>query len=143
MAKIWRTPLLGALFIATTRPALRLALRHGNPRGLPDAYFDEMYRNFDSGTRRAVLKLYRNTGDIGALSKRWISQISVAKLPALVVWGARDPYVPIRFAEMQRAWFAVQRVVRLQDSGHWPMIDNPTAVLEAVVPFLRSQTHLQ
>jgi pimeloyl-ACP methyl ester carboxylesterase len=74
------------------------------------------------------------------MSDGWIAKLSPLKLPALVVWGARDPYVPIRFAEMQRSFFAVQRVVRLEDSGHWPMIDNPTAVQDAVVPFLRSQT---
>jgi pimeloyl-ACP methyl ester carboxylesterase len=140
MARIWRTPLLGELFMATTnRPTMKLALRHGNPRGLPDAYFDEMYSNFDAGTRHAVLKLYRNTGDLGALSEASIGNISAARLPALVVWGARDPYVPIRFAEMQRSYFAVHRIVRLEDSGHWPMIDNPTAVQEAVIPFLRSR----
>ncbi len=40
---------------------------------------------------------------------------------------------------MQRSYFAVHRIVRLEDSGHWPMIDNPTAVQEAVIPFLRSR----
>jgi hypothetical protein len=36
MARICRAPLLGELFMATNnRPASRLALKHGNPRGLP------------------------------------------------------------------------------------------------------------
>lgn len=138
LARIWRTPILGELFMATSnRPGLKLALRHGNPRGLPDAYFDAMYADFDTGTRRAVLKLYRNTSDLGALSERWIATLAPRKLPALVVWGACDPYVPVRFAQMQQQYFAVERLVRLEDSGHWPMIDNPAAVREAVVPFLR------
>jgi pimeloyl-ACP methyl ester carboxylesterase len=68
MARIWRTPLLGELFMATTnRPELKLALKHGNPRGLSNDYFDEIYGRFDKGTRRAVLKLYRHTNDVGAL----------------------------------------------------------------------------
>jgi len=138
MARIWRTPLLGELFMATTnRPGLKLALKHGNPRGLPDAYFEEMYANFDSATRRAVLKLYRNTDDIGALSEELASKLAPLKLAALVLWGDRDPYVPARYAEAQRQFFAVERVVRLPDSGHWPMIDNSVAVREAVAPFLR------
>jgi pimeloyl-ACP methyl ester carboxylesterase len=140
MARIWRTPILGELFMATTnRPGLKLALRHGNPRGLPEAYFDEMYANFDADTRRAVLKLYRQTSDLSAMSERWVAALAPHKLPALVVWGACDPYVPVRFAEMQRQFFAVERVVRLEDSGHWPMADNPAAVREAVVPFLRNR----
>jgi pimeloyl-ACP methyl ester carboxylesterase len=35
LARIWRTPLLGELFNATTRAGFRLLLRHGNPRGCP------------------------------------------------------------------------------------------------------------
>jgi pimeloyl-ACP methyl ester carboxylesterase len=140
MARIWRTPLLGEMAMATTtRAALKLSLRVGNPRGLPDAYVDEMYANFDAGTRRAVLKLYRATGDVGAMGERLAAALQRRRLPALVVWGARDPYVPVRFAEVQREYFAVDRVVMLDDSGHWPMIDNPQAVREAVVPFLRAQ----
>jgi len=140
MARIWRTPLLGELFMATTnRPGLKLALKHGNPRGLPADYFEEMYENFDKGTRHAVLKLYRHTNDIGALSDTWIAALRPLKLPALVIWGVNDPYLSVRYAEMQREFFAVDRVVRLEDSGHWPMIDNPVAVRKAIVPFLRKQ----
>ncbi|MBV8033509.1 alpha/beta hydrolase [Roseateles sp.] len=141
LARIWRTPLIGELFMAlTNRPGLRLALRHGNPRGLPQPFFDEMYANYDAGTRRAILKLYRNTSDLGALAELAASALAPRRIPALVVWGARDPYVPVKFAEMQRRFFAVEQVVRLEDSGHWPMIDNPAAVAQAVLPFLRSQT---
>lgn len=140
MARIWRTPLLGEMAMAaTSRAALKLSLRSGNPRGLPDAYVEEMYANFDAGTRRAVLKLYRATGDVGAMGEQLAGVLQRRRLPALVVWGVRDPYVPVRFAEVQREYFAVDRVVMLGDSGHWPMIDNPRAVREAVVPFLRTQ----
>lgn len=140
MARIWRTPLLGELFMATTnRPGLKLALKHGNPRGLPADYFDEMYENFDKGTRHAVLKLYRHTNDIGALADNWVAALRPLKLPALVIWGVNDPYLSVRYAEMQREFFAVDQVVRLEDSGHWPMIDNAVAVRKAIVPFMRKQ----
>lgn len=140
MARLWRLPVVGELVMAaTTRAGMRLALRHGNPRGLPAAYFDEMYADYDSGTRRAVLRLYRQTSDPGVMSDRLASRLAPRKLAALVVWGACDPYVPVKYAEMQRKFFAVDRVVRLEDSGHWPMVDNPAAVADAVVPFLRSQ----
>jgi pimeloyl-ACP methyl ester carboxylesterase len=64
LARIWQTPVLGELFMAsTTKTGMRLLLRHGNPRGLPSQYFDHVYRTFDRGTKRAVLRLYRNTRD--------------------------------------------------------------------------------
>jgi pimeloyl-ACP methyl ester carboxylesterase len=46
--------------------------------------------------------------------------------------------VPVRFAEVQRQYFDVKQVLRLEDSGHWPMIDNPAAVRDAFVPFLQA-----
>ena len=141
MARLWRMPIVGELVMATTSHlGMRLAMRRGNPRGLPAAYFDEMYSNFDSATRQAVLKLYRHTNDPGDASDRLARVLTPRRLPATVVWGARDPYVPVRYAEMQRQFFDVDRIVILQDSGHWPMVDNPAAVAEAVVPFLRMQT---
>ena len=53
LARIWQTPLLGELFMAsTTKAGMRLLLRYGNPRGLPAEYFDHVYKTFDRGTRR-------------------------------------------------------------------------------------------
>ncbi len=40
LARIWRTSLLGEVFMATTtRPGFRLLLKHGNPRGRPATPF--------------------------------------------------------------------------------------------------------
>jgi hypothetical protein len=51
LARIWQTPLLGELFMAaTTRAGMRLLLKHGNPRSLPEAYFDHVFGTFDRGT---------------------------------------------------------------------------------------------
>jgi pimeloyl-ACP methyl ester carboxylesterase len=59
--------------------------------------------------------------------------------PALVVWGAGDPYIPVRIAWRQQEVFTGARVIVLEQSGHWPMIDDPDAVARAVLPFLREQ----
>jgi pimeloyl-ACP methyl ester carboxylesterase len=140
MARLWRTPVIGELVMATTtRRGLKLALRKSNPRGLPDPYLEELADNFDAATRRAVLKLYRNTSD-GSLAGAGVSDPGLQSVPALVIWGAKDQYVPVRFAELQREFFEVEQVVRLEDSGHWPMIDNPVAVKDAIIPFLRRRT---
>jgi pimeloyl-ACP methyl ester carboxylesterase len=54
-----------------------------------------------------------------------------------VVWGARDPYLPVSLAERQREAFPEAEVVVLNDSGHWPFADNADAVGKAVEEFLR------
>lgn len=138
MARLWRTPAIGELVMATTTPrGLKLALRKSNPRGLPDLYLDELADNFDAATRRAVLKLYRSTPDSRLAAEA--TDLRLQAIPALVIWGAQDQYVPVRFAELQRQFFKVEQVVRLEDSGHWPF-DNPVAVKEAIIPFLKRRT---
>jgi pimeloyl-ACP methyl ester carboxylesterase len=62
LARIWRTPVLGEVFMASvTRFGFDTLLKHGNPRGLPKQFVDGMYDHFDAGTKKAVLKLYRAT----------------------------------------------------------------------------------
>lgn len=140
MAKIWRTPLIGELSQAiVTRGAFHFSLRHGNPRGLPKAFVDRMYDDYDRGTKRAVLKLYRATSNPDELSRRLIEPLKSLHLPALVIWGACDPYIPVKYAGLQRMAFPSAEMVVLQDSGHWPFADNPQAVSQALIPFLRRQ----
>ena len=138
LARIWRTPVLGEAFMRMgTLPAFRLLLRHGNPRGLPREVIERMYRDFqDPAVQRAVLRLYRATDTAASAHQRLRS----LDRPALVVWGARDPYLPVRYARRQREAFPQAEVVVLDDSGHWPMIDHPVAVEQAVLPFLRILT---
>jgi len=137
LARIWRMPIIGEIFQATTtRFGMRLLLRHGNPRGLPREFLDRMYENNDRGTRRAVLKLYRATNDLGATAQEFSDALGPLDLDALVIWGKADPYLPHRFAEQQRDVFPRVRITYLEDSGHWPFADNPKAVSAALIPFL-------
>lgn len=141
MARIWRTPVVGELFHAImNRPGFHFAMRHGNPRGLPEAFVDRMYDDYDSGTKRAILKLYRATSDPDGQSRAIIDVLKAMKIPALVVWGARDVYLPAKYAALQRLAFPDAEIVTLQDSGHWPFADNPLAVSDAVMPFWRLRT---
>lgn len=140
LARIWRTPVLGEIFMATaTRSGFRLSLKHGNPRRLPDAFVDRMFDDFDRGTRRAILRLYRATSELDRFADEITRALRPFALPGLVIWGARDPYVSVRYAEHQREVFPNAQIVVLDDSGHWPFADNPDAVGQAIIPFLRSQ----
>jgi pimeloyl-ACP methyl ester carboxylesterase/flavin-dependent dehydrogenase len=138
LARIWRTPVVGEVFQAsTTRSGLRMALRHGNPRGLPRAFVDQIYDDMDAGTSRAILRLYRSTDDPGGTGRRQADALAPLDRPALVIWGAHDPYLPLPLAERQREAFPSAEVEVLPDSGHWPFADNPEAVGRLVEAFLR------
>jgi pimeloyl-ACP methyl ester carboxylesterase len=143
LARIWRTPLLGEAFfrMATFFPAFRLVLRHGNPRELPHDVLKRMNHDFKNpAVQRAVLRLYRATDSAAVSSVHLQDRLRSLDRPALVVWGAHDPYERVRFAERQRETFLHAEVVILNDSGHWPMIDDPVAVEQPVLRFLNALT---
>lgn len=141
LARIWRTPVLGEVFQATaTRPLFRLLTNRGQKRKLPPAFLNHMYDvNYTRPTRRAVLKLYRATSRPAEMGDRQARALHPHDIPALVVWGARDPYLGIELAHAQQEVFPSARIVVLDDSGHWPFADDPDRTAQAVVPFLSDQ----
>lgn len=140
MARIWRTPVIGELSMATmTRGAFHFAMKHGNRGRLPREFVDRMFDDLDAGTKRAILKLYRATEPSGPQGEMIHEALKPLNRPALVVWGANDPYIPKRFGEQQRDTFPNARIELLPNSGHFPYADDPQAVSALVVPFLRQQ----
>jgi pimeloyl-ACP methyl ester carboxylesterase len=137
--KLWARPVVGELIMAvTSRGAFTKGLSKGEGRPVPRAYIDQMYDHYDRGTRRTVLRLYRNRANDDVL--RAASQLFRGlDRPALVLWGGKDPFVPLRHAEQQRESFPRAEVVVLEESGHWPFADDPEGTANAVVPFLRGQ----
>ena len=137
MARIWRTPVLGELFQATaTRPAFRYLVNRGEPRGLPRPFLEQMYDHYDRRTRRAVLKLYRATDEPGAAGESLAAALAPRDIPALVIWGEADAYLPAAYAARQREAFPSADVHVLPASGHWPFADAPETVERLLVEFL-------
>lgn len=139
-ARVWQTPVIGELFqFAANATLLRRALDADNPKPLPEAFHARVARDADWGHKRAVLELYRNSKDALANTQPLIDMLRGQDVPACVVWGAEDAYIPVEFAAKQTAAFPRAQVHTLQGRGHWPFIDDPVAVREIVVPFLRTQ----
>ncbi|HZL47826.1 MAG TPA: alpha/beta hydrolase, partial [Solirubrobacteraceae bacterium] len=95
VARVWRTPLLGELAMGSTnRWTLRQASKESNvtPGPLPEEWLDTVLDHFDQGTPRAILRLYRSSPpDVLAAAGARLDRLT---MPALVVWGAQDPYIP-------------------------------------------------
>lgn len=138
--RIWRTPVIGELFqLMTTRFVLKCALDAGNPKPLPDEFIDRVNGYADWSHKRAVLKLYRATSHPGDLAKPIGDVLRPYRIPAMVLWGTEDPFIPSRYAEMQAEYFDAT-VHHLSGCGHWPMVDDPERFHCLLVPFLRKQT---
>jgi len=82
--------------------------------------------HFDQGTQRAILRLYRSSPpevlqDAGR-------RLASLQMPALVVWGAKDPYIPASFGRAQARALGQAELVELPDAGHWPWLDRPDVI---------------
>jgi pimeloyl-ACP methyl ester carboxylesterase len=127
VARGWRTPLVGELLMGfTTRRAFR--------RTLPAEIADRAYGEFDHGTQRAVLKLYRASPP--EVLARAGERLGELRCPALIEWPTRDPYIGAEFG--QRLADALGGEVRLQlvDAGHYPWLEQPEQI-DRVADFVR------
>jgi len=97
-----------------------------------------MFDHFDSGTKRAVLRLYRSTNNPAEMAERFGDVFRSWTCPTLVIWGHADPYLPVSYAERQRDYFPKAQVVVLEGSGHWPYADDPERVAAILLPFLKT-----
>jgi pimeloyl-ACP methyl ester carboxylesterase len=137
-ARIWRTPALGELAMGTiNRRVLRALSRESNatPGPMPQAWQDSVLDHFDQGTQRAILRLYRSSPpDVLAAAGQRLAELEI---PALVVWGMKDHYIPARFGRAYAEALGDCELVELADAGHWPWLDRPD-VIDRVVDFLRA-----
>jgi pimeloyl-ACP methyl ester carboxylesterase len=138
-AKIWQTPLLGELFqLIANETMLRAALNRDNPRPFPPGFVKRIASFADWGHKRAVLALYRASRNPDATFMPFADKRRALDVPTCVIWGERDPYLPVKYAECQKDFFPRAEVHVLKELGHWPFVDDPEAVKKPLLAFLRA-----
>jgi pimeloyl-ACP methyl ester carboxylesterase len=129
IARVWRTPILGELAMGATMPrTLRLTSREANhaPGPMPEAFLRSVTDHFDPGTQRAILRLYRASPSARLAAAG--SGLGALDVPALVLWGDEDPYIPAKFADAYGRALPGARVEHVAEAGHWPWIDRPELI---------------
>lgn len=140
LARAMRIPGVGQLVVAVTnRLGFRVGMSYYNrqPRKLPDWFLERLWEGYGRDTRRAAMRWYRSAPP--SSFERMVAFFRALDIPALVLWGRHDAGVPVRQAELQRRSFPHAEVVVLEESGHWPYIDNPEETAEHIIAFLRRQ----
>ena len=126
VARAWRTPVIGELTMGfTTRWAFR--------RSLPRALADRAYADFDQGTQRAILRLYRSAP--AETLARHGEQLRDLRCPAMILWPTDNPYIPAEFGERYAQALGGQTALELTEGGHWSWLERPE-LLERAARFL-------
>ncbi|QCH26197.1 alpha/beta fold hydrolase [Mycobacteroides salmoniphilum] len=141
-ARLWLTRRLGELVMRlTTTAAFKLVIQYGYalkpaPTRLPAEFLAHMARDFDSDTRDAVIRLYRASHHLGEFGEPLAYLLRQHDIPALVIWGARDHFLPVKHAHQQLQAFPSAQLVILDTAGHWPLITHAAETETAVTAFL-------
>jgi pimeloyl-ACP methyl ester carboxylesterase len=93
---------------------------------LPDHFVDRFWPDFDRGTRRAILRLYRSAPP-EALARAG-ARLGELRCPALVIWGTRDPYIPAAFGRRYAEALGGEVTLEEVEAGHWLWLDRPELV---------------
>ena len=99
--------------------------------GVPRAAADVAGRHIDDRMKACILTLYRSAVDIG---REWQPGVETITRPALVFWGADDPYGDVRFGERLAARVHGDLAV-LPGCGHWWPVERPAEVAAALERF--------
>lgn len=129
LGRLLRRPPLGELAMGiVNRRVLGRALRHGraDDAGWSEAELDAVWADFDQGTQRAVLRLYR----AAAPDRLEAAGATLARLmmPAMVVWGELDPWFGVAFAEAYAERLTDTRLELIRGAGHWPWREAPDVI---------------
>lgn len=129
VAQLWRRKPIGEILNrTTTRASLDLLLRQakGDRKPMPTAFVEMIWKHWNPGTQRALLALYRHADPDRLARAGW--DLGELACPALVLWGDRDLYLPLRFAEAYAAALPQAELEIVPAGGHWPWIDDARTI---------------
>lgn len=103
----------------------------------------EMWRAYASlagaENRHAFIRTLRAVIDPGGQSVSAMDRLYLtAALPTLIVWGDRDPIIPVAHAYAAHEAMPGSRLEIFPDIGHFPHVEAPLSFVEVLTDFIRS-----
>jgi pimeloyl-ACP methyl ester carboxylesterase len=91
----------------------------------------------DPGARAAFLRTVRAViGPMGqqvsALDRLYLAE----DMPTLIVWGTDDPIIPVEHGRAAHELIAGSQLVEIEGAGHWPHLDEPDRLVDAIGEFM-------
>ncbi len=95
----------------------------------------------DGEARHAFLHTLRAVIDPAGQRISAVDRLYLAEaVPSLVVWGALDPIIPARHAQVAHDAMPGSRLAVLDDAGHFPQLEQPDAFAQVLGAFLDETT---
>lgn len=112
--------------------------------GFRDApVIEEIWRSYaslaEADTRKAFFRTLHAVIDLGGQAVSASDRVYLAsQVPTLIVWGARDPIIPVSHAVAAHEAMPGSRLEVLDEVGHFPHCEAPERFVEALVDFVES-----
>ena len=109
----------------------------------PGPDLEELWRGFaslgEAGARRAFLATVRSVVDAGGQRVDATNRLYLAQeVPTLIVWGERDPLIPVRHAQAAHRRIPGSRLVVFPGAGHFPHRSDPGRFADVLLDFLET-----
>jgi pimeloyl-ACP methyl ester carboxylesterase len=125
LAQVWQTPGEGERYMEEELTP-EFGIEHLVENGVPREYAERNVWLTAHG-RDTILKLYRSAVHIGT---EWQPDLERLDVPAMVIWGRQDPYVPLEWAERLADRMRAEPVVL--ECGHWWPFERPQETADAL-----------
>lgn len=103
----------------------------------------EMARGYSSlaeaGARRAFIHTLRGLLDFGGQRVSATDRLYLAaEMATLIVWGRRDPLIPVRHAGIAHRAMPASRLEVFDGAGHFPQVEEPVRFARVLTDFIES-----
>jgi pimeloyl-ACP methyl ester carboxylesterase len=93
----------------------------------------------DVSARRAFVRTLRSVVDWRGQAITMLDRCYLTRgMPTLLVWGERDPIIPVRHGQIAHEAMPGSRLEVFRESGHFPHLTQPQLFLEVLESFLAS-----
>jgi pimeloyl-ACP methyl ester carboxylesterase len=95
----------------------------------------------ESDARQAFLHTLRAVIDPTGQRVSATDRLHLAEaMPSLILWGERDPIIPVAHARSAHAAMPGSRLELLDGAGHFPQLDDPIRISRLLTDFMESTT---
>ena len=137
--KMAKTPILNSLFLYITPKFMirkNIEQVYADKLKVTDALVTRYHKmSLRTGNRKAFID--RAKTDFNLAEKVNSVKLKSVKTPTLLIWGAKDTWIPLGNGKRMDSMLPNSKLVILENSGHVPMEENPKESLEFLKSFLK------